>query len=51
MSKKEHVLVNLGQFEDVTSPKQHANLKFLELNNAKKIQKGNCVLAPDAISA
>ena len=36
MSKKEHVLVNLEKFEDATPPKQHANVKFLEYNNAKQ---------------
>ena len=36
MSKKEYILVNLEQFEDVTPPKQHVNLMFWEYNNAKK---------------
>ena len=41
MNKKD-ILVNLGQFEDETSPKQQkVVLKFLECENAKKILKDN----------
>ena len=41
MNKKD-ILVNLGQFEDETSPKrQKVVLKFLECENAKKILKDN----------
>ena len=40
MRKKEYILVNLGQFEDVTPLKQHITLMFLECINAKKSKKG-----------
>ena len=31
MDKKDHVLVNSGIGSDINSPKQHANLNFLDL--------------------
>ena len=39
MSKKEHISVNLGPFEDAIPLKQHENLKLLEYNNAKQNSK------------
>ena len=46
MNKKD-ILVNLGQFEDETSPKQQkVVLKFLECENGKKILKGSNMVAP-----
>ena len=39
MSKKEYILVNLGQFEFVTRPKQYVYLMFLDFNSAKKSKR------------
>ena len=50
MTKKEHILINLGQFQDEPPPTHYANLTFLELENTKKIQKGYCVRVPHAVS-
>ena len=49
MNKKEHILVNIGQFE-VEILLKSANLKFLKEENTKKILKGHCVWVPHQIS-
>ena len=41
MTKKGHILVNLGQIKDENPPKQHAILKFWGIRKyQKKFKKG-----------
>lgn len=40
VNRKEHILVNFGQFEDETTAKNHANWKCLKRENAMESQKG-----------
>ena len=50
MNKKGHISVNLRKFEDEVPPKHHANVKFCECKNVKKIQKSHCVRVPHAVT-